>query len=360
VLGALLAEFDCPIGVAGTNGKTTASSMLASVFTAARKDTSFIIGGTVKQFSSGWRYGESRGFCIFESCEFRSSFLNFFPKISLILNISEDHMEYFKTRENLIGEFKKYVANTPSDGTVVYNCECEASRIAVSDFSGRKVTFGEKEGDFTFTAVSLENGLYSADILKNGEFFCRARLRVPGRHNLLNAVAAAAVADAAGLDPSAVEGGLSSYEGALRRFEYHCEINGAVVADDYGHHPDAYAVTFKAARDLGFKRIIAVHQPHTYSRTRMLMNEFADVLSSVDKVLVTPIYAARETNEEYNVSSEELVALLPNAELVPDFDAVADRIKELAQPGDLFITLGCGDIYKAARLTARKYGEKLF
>jgi UDP-N-acetylmuramate--alanine ligase len=148
--------------------------------------------------------------------------------------------------------------------------------------------------------------------------------------------------------------------GTGRRFEYHCKLNGAIVADDYAHHPDAYRVTFATARDLGFKRIIAIHQPHTYSRTKMLMDDFVAVLSTVDKVLIPPIYAARETNDDYHIYAQDVVARLKNAEFMPDFNAIADRVKELAQPGDLFITLGCGDIYKAAELITEKYGEEKF
>ena len=160
-----------------------------------------------------------------------------------------------------------------------------------------------------------------------------------------------------GISPEAVSKGLHDFAGTKRRFEYHCTVNGAVIADDYAHHPDAYEVTFKTARELGFKRIIAIHQPHTFSRTKMLMNDFAKVLSQVDHVIIPPIYAARETNDEYNVYAEDLVALLPNAEYQPDFEHIAQRVKEMAQPGDLFITLGCGNIYLAAELIARKYRD---
>ncbi len=227
-------------------------------------------------------------------------------------------------------------------------------------YLGKVVYFGKEKGDFTAEKIVINHGMPSFDILYEKEFFCHVDLSVPGRHNVYNALAAAAACHSAGLSASEISKGLHDYNGTCRRFEYHCKINGAVIADDYAHHPDAYRVTFATARDLGFKRIIAIHQPHTFSRTKMLMDDFVDVLSTVDKVLIPPIYAARETNDNYHVYSEDIVKKLDNAEYMKDFEAIAERVKELAQPGDLFITLGCGDIYKAAELITKKYGEEKF
>ena len=188
----------------------------------------------------------------------------------------------------------------------------------------------------------------------------RFSLSIPGRHNVLNAAAAIPAAYTVGVDMETIGAALKAFKGVGRRFEYHCTVNGAVVADDYAHHPDAYRVTFQTARELGFKRIIAIHQPHTFSRTKMLMEEFVEVLSTVDKVLIPPICPARETNDAYHIDARDVVDRLPNAEYMPDFEHIADRVKELAQPGDIFITLSCGDIYKAAELITKKYGEEIF
>ncbi|PWM45857.1 MAG: UDP-N-acetylmuramate--L-alanine ligase [Clostridiales bacterium] len=358
LLGNLLDGYKKTIGVAGTHGKTTTSSMITSIFLDAQKNPSAIIGGQMKQTGTSYIIG-SEDLCIFESCEYKCSFYNFFPTVSVLLNIAKDHMEFFKTEENLLACFTKYLDNTKPDGIVVYNAEDENSLKVISGYKGKTVSFGLEKGNFIMDKATLTGGFPKFDIIKNGAFFCHVDLRVPGRHNVKNALAAAAAADAAGLCAEDIGKGLSDYAGAGRRFEYHCTINGAVVADDYGHHPDAYRVTFNTARDLGFKRIIAIHQPHTFSRTKMMMNEFVDVLKTVDKVLIPPIYPARETNDEYNIYAEDVVKRLPNAEYMNNFNEIADRIKELAQPGDLFITLGCGDIYKAAELTAKKYGEKI-
>lgn len=359
LLGEILDGYSQTIGVAGTHGKTTTTSMITSVFLENGKTFSSIIGGIMKQLGKAYIIGSDDGTCIFESCEFRDSFLNFRPDISVVLNIAEDHMEYFKTKENLICSFKRYLGNTKPGGTVVYNCEDENSLIMVEDYTGKRLSYGLSEGDFHSSSCASEKGLYSFDLIAFGENKGKISLSVPGAHNVKNAVAAACACYAAGLPFDVIRKGLSAYKGAKRRFEYHCVLNGAIVADDYGHHPDAYDVTFRTARDLGFKRIIAIHQPHTFSRTQMLMDDFVSVLSTVDKVLIPPIYPAREKAEDFDVRAEDLVARLPNAEFCPDFDSIAERVNEIARPGDLFITLGCGNIYLAAELITKKYGNKI-
>ncbi|MDF2685523.1 MAG: murC [Clostridia bacterium] len=360
LLGAILNDYAYTIGVAGTHGKTTTTSMITSIFMAADEDPSALIGGHMKLIDASYRIGNNNKYCIFESCEFKESFLYFKSDISVILNIARDHMEYFKTLDNLIKSFRIYLDNTRDLGTVIANAEDKNSLKMLETYTGTVFTFGLEKGDFTAKDIKLDKGFPEFDVYFGGVLFGHIKLKVPGRHNVKNALAAITAGYIAGLDNESIIKGINQYNGAGRRFEYHCIINGAVVADDYGHHPDAYKVTFDTARDLGFKRIIAIHQPHTFSRTKMLMDEFVSVLKTVDKVLIPPIYPARETNDLYNVYSEDIVAKLPNAEYMKDFEQIADRIKELAEPGDLFITLGCGDIYKAAKLTTDKYGEKKY
>lgn len=361
LLGYILDGYRNTVGVAGTHGKTTTTSLITSVFLTAEKDPSAIIGGKMLDLGASYRIGEGDT-CIFESCEFKESYLHFRSNVSVILNIARDHMEYFKTLDNLLASFGRYTRNVRPGGTLVLNAEDENSRIMLerSGYQGKVVTFGLEKGDFTAKELHMEAGLASFTLLHNGEALGPVALRIPGAHNVKNALAAAAACYECGLTAEEIIRGLNVFRGVARRFEYHCLINGAVIADDYGHHPDAYKVTFDTARALGFKRIIAIHQPHTFSRTKMLMNEFCEVLSTVDKVLVTPIYPARETNGAYQIYAEDVVRNLPNGEFVPDFESVARRVRELAQPGDLFITLGCGDINKAAILTTELYGEKKF
>lgn len=362
LLGYILDGYKKTVGVAGTNGKTTTSSMLTAIFLESEFDTSAIIGGKIRQIGQSYVIGKTNDLCVFESCEYKESYLYFKSDISVILNISNDHMEYFKTTENLLHSFRTYCDNTKEGGTLILNADDENSvkMISLRPFDKRIVTFGEKNGDFRVANLVCDKGLYSFDMLHCGESLGRFSLSIPGRHNVFNAAAAIAAAYTAGVGVETIQSALKSFKGVGRRFEYHCTVNGAVIADDYAHHPDAYRVTFRTARELGFKRIIAIHQPHTFSRTKMLMDEFVEVLSTVDKVLVPPIYPARETNDLYNIYAEDVVKRLPNAEYMPDFEHIADRVKELAQPGDIFITLSCGDIYKAAELITEKYGEEKF
>ena len=365
-LGQILDGYHKTVGVAGTHGKTTTSSMITAMFLTAQKDPSAIIGGHMNLIGAAYRLSEKEDLCVFESCEFKESFRFFRSDVSVILNIGEDHMEYFKTLDNVILAFRNYLNNIKPGGTLVTNAEDKNVAKMLEGYEGNLYLFGLENGHFRAENITLEQGLPSFDLFfhpNNDEAkvcFGRVELSVPGRHNVLNALASAAAGYALGLTQEEICKGIHAYNGAGRRFEYHCTVNGAVIADDYGHHPDAYKVTFKTARDLGFKRIIAIHQPHTFSRTKMLMKEFVEVLSTADKVLIPPIYPARETNDDYNIYSEDVVAQLDNAELMRDFEHIADRVKELAQPGDLFITLGCGDINKAAILITKKYGEKIF
>ncbi len=354
LLGALLDGFEHTVGVAGTHGKTTTSSMITSVFLASGTDFSAVLGGNMKQLGSGYTIGNTNSVCVFESCEYKESYLHFRSDVSVVLNIAEDHMEYFKTHENLVKSFKKYLKNTKPGGTVVYNAEDAASLDMIDGYDGNSVSFGLEKGRFHAGNVKLDKGCGSFELYDGENLLGNVKLAVPGLHNVKNAIAAAAACTIYGLDADTVVRGLCLYTGAERRFEYHCVVNGAVVADDYGHHPDAYKVTFDTARSIGFKRIIAIHQPHTFSRTKMLMDEFVSVLSTVDHVLVAPIYAARETNDMYNIYAEDVVARLPNAEYCESFERIADRVFQMAQEGDLFITLGCGDIYKAALLISER------
>jgi len=359
LLSYILDDYKCTIGVAGTHGKTTTTSMIESILSAADKDPSALIGGKSTRLNASYKVGNNQDFCVFESCEYKDQFLSFHSDISIILNIAEDHMEYFKTADNLIASFRKYLDNTRENGTVIANAECIYSQNMLKNYSGKVITFGLEKGDITAKNVVLTNGLPIFDVYINNSFYAKIELSVPGLHNVKNALAAVCAVHILNLEKNDIINGLKNFSGVVRRFEYHCKINGAIIADDYAHHPDAYAVTFETARLLGFKRIIAIHQPHTFSRTKMMMKEFTDILKTVDLVLIPPIYAARETNDDYQIFSEDIVKVLPNAELMRDFDHIAERVKELAQPGDLFITLGCGDIYKAAKLINLKYGEKL-
>ena len=360
LLGEILNGYKKTIGIAGTHGKTTTSSMVTSILTEGVENPSAIIGGNMKNTGSGFLLGDDE-VCAFESCEFKESYLYFHSDISVITNIAEDHMEYFKTKENLLNSFRNYLDNTKEGGTVVLNAEDGYTKqmLEIRPYGGKIVTFGFEKGDFRIGNLNCDSGLYDFDIVYFGKR-THISLSVPGKHNAGNAAAAFAASYIYGIEPAKIAAGLKKFSGVKRRFEYYCKVNGAVIADDYAHHPDAYKVTLETARSLGFKRVIAIHQPHTFSRTKRLMKEFTEILSKFDYVIVTPIYAARETNDEYNIFAEDVVAKLDNAEYIPDYESVAHRVKELARPGDLFITLSCGDIYRCAEKITELYGEERF
>lgn len=360
LLGYILDGYKTTIGVAGTHGKTTTSSMITSVMEEGVENPSAIIGGHMKRSDSSFLAGGDE-VCVFESCEYKESYLQFRPTISVITNIAEDHMEYFKTLDNLLHSFRKYLDNTRPGGTVILNAENENSQkmLSLRKYDGKVLTFGFDKGDFHTENLSCDCGLYSFDVVY-GENRTHISLSIPGKHNVVNATAAFAAAYTYGIPAEKIAAGLKKFTGVGRRFEYYCKVNGAVIADDYAHHPDAYKVTLDTARSLGFKRVIAIHQPHTFSRTKMLMKEFVEVLSQFDHVIVTPIYAARETNDDYHIYAEDVVKNLPNAEYIPDYTSVAHRVKEMARPGDIFITLSCGDIYRCAEEITRLYGEEKF
>lgn len=360
LLGYILDGYKTTVGVAGTHGKTTTSSMITSIMTEAVAEPSAIIGGHMKRSDSSFLAGSDE-VCVFESCEYKESYLHFRPTVSVITNIAEDHMEYFKTLDNLLASFRNYLDNTRPDGTVILNAENEnsAKMLSLRPYGGKVLTFGFDKGDFHTENLTCDCGLYSFDVVFSGGRQ-HISLSVPGKHNVANATAAFAAATVYGIPPEKIADGLKKFTGVGRRFEYYCKVNGAIIADDYAHHPDAYKVTLDTARSLGFKRVIAIHQPHTFSRTKMLMNEFVDVLGKFDHVIVTPIYAARETNDNYNIYAEDVVAKLSNAEYIADYTSVAHRVKQMARPGDLFITLSCGDIYRCAEEITRLYGEEKF
>jgi len=343
LLGLVTSWYKKAVCVSGTHGKTTVSSMLTHIFLAENIDVSAVIGGKLKAINGSGKAGTS-DIMVCEACEFADTFLQLSPDISVILNIDRDHLDYFGTMDNLRLSFTKFCNLTSS--VLVINGDDENTRIAAgnSDFAGKTVTFG----------FGANNGYYPVnisgtefDLYRKGEFLTHISLKIYGVHNILNAVAACAAAIEAGCGPESASIGLSSFEGAGRRFERLAVIDGVTVADDYAHHPAEITVTLKTAKNLGFKRVWAVHQPFTYSRTAALLNEFADALSIADKVTLTEIMGGREKND-YNVCSKDLADKLGDCKVIADYDNVARFVSENVETDDLIITLGCGDVNKIA------------
>lgn len=347
LLGLITMQYPDTIAISGTHGKTTTTCMVTQILTLAGMDPSAAIGGKLPLIGSNSRAGDSE-LMVCEACEFVDSFLNLRPAISVILNIDADHLDYFKTMSNLIEHFSTFASLTSR--VLIYNGDDSNTLAAVKDYPHKKITFGfKKKNDFTAVEKSSRDGLRCFDILYKGEPFASISLKIPGKHNILNALAACAAAREVGATAEDIERGLNSFTGAGRRFEILGQINGFTVADDYAHHPAELEATLKAAKEMGFNRVWAVFQPFTYSRTVMLMEDFARVLQIADKVVLAEIMGSREVNT-YNVYSKDLAEKVPGSVWFSTFDEIADYVLKNAGQGDLVITLGCGDIYKAAKL----------
>ena len=344
--GALMRRYRNALCVAGTHGKTTTTSMCTHIIMAAGMDPTVMIGGTLPLLGAGHRVGQGDTI-IAESCEYCNSFLSFCPTVAVILNIEEDHLDFFKDLADIQLSFRAFAELVPAQGgTVIANGDDANTMEALADLDRDLVTFGLKGGDVSAANLSWERGLPSFDVMRDGVRFAHVKLNVPGIHNVKNALAAAAAAITLGVPAAAVEEGLSSFRGTGRRFEYKGRFHGADVYDDYAHHPSEVAALLSAAESLGYQRILCAFQPHTYTRTAALFDRFVEELKEADVVLLAEIYAARERNT-IGVSARDLAAKVPGSIFCPALEEVTARLRELARPGDLILTVGAGDIFRA-------------
>ena len=349
--GAIMRHYPNALCVAGTHGKTTTTSMCTHIFMAAEADPTVMIGGTLPLLHSGYRGGQGDTI-ILESCEYCNSFLSFFPTVAVILNVETDHLDFFKDLEDIKRSFRRFAELVPSTGSVIVNADNEGARSVAQGLDA--FTFGLEPGA-ACTAVSLreEKGRPVFDIHVHGQFYAHAELKVYGRHNVSNALAAASAAYVLGLPGEAVEQGLGSFTGAGRRFEYKGSFNGAEIYDDYAHHPDELHALLTTARGLGYRRLIVAFQPHTYSRTSKLFDRFVEELKLPDAAILAEIFAARETNTQ-GISSADLCRNIPGAVYCSTLDKVTEQLRKTAQPGDLILTVGAGDIYRAGERLLEK------
>ena len=320
-----------------------------------------LLGLVTSWYNSG-RAGSS-DVMVCEACEFSNTFLHLFPNISIILNIDADHLDFFKTMDNLRASFTKFCDNTTDILVVNGDDENTMRAVKASGFDKQIITFGktDKNRYYPENIKRISDFQTDFDLMENGSKIERISIHVPGAHNVLNAVAACAAALATGVTPENINKGLSTFWGAGRRFERLATIGGITVVDDYAHHPAEVAATLKTAKAMqDFKRVWAVHQPFTYSRTFTLMDDFASALEIADKVVLTEIMGSREKNT-YNVYSADLAAKIPGCKWFPTFEEVARYVADNAESGDMIITLGCGDVYKVAfrieEILREKYGE---
>lgn len=348
-LGELTRCFTDTICISGTHGKTTTTSMISMCFLEALKDPSIQVGAFLNAIDGNYKVGNSEHFII-EACEYVESFLKFSPKTEVILNIDNDHLDYFKTFDNIKNAFIKYTKLLPDDGLLVINGDDKNCLDLPQYTSANVLTYGIENIDTNFYAKNIQydnDGFPEFDVYKNNEFFAKIKLSVPGTHNILNALSCIALCDYYKIDKKYIQNALKKFAGAHRRFEFKGKLNGASIYDDYGHHPTEIVATSKALNSKKHNKSWVVFQPHTYSRTKNLLSDFANALLNFDNVIVLDIYAARETNT-FNISSEDLVnkivSLGKTACYMPNFDDCVSFLKDNVKENDIVLTLGAGTV----------------
>ncbi|NBJ88177.1 UDP-N-acetylmuramate--L-alanine ligase [Acutalibacter sp. 1XD8-36] len=356
MLGMLTEKYPQLVAVSGTHGKTTTTAMLTQIFIEAGADPSAIIGGKLPIINSNCRVGKSDTI-ICEACEYVDTFLQLHPAVSLILNIEPDHLDYFKTLDNIVKSFRQFAVQT--DRLLVVNAANPSVMEAVEGLEREIVSFGLDSSCDYYPADLNEEPSACEDftLMCRGEALGRVNLAVPGKHNMLNALAAAAAAHSLGIAPEAICSALEHFGGVHRRFEILGQFDGVTVADDFAHHPTELTAVLSSAMRMGYRQVWAVFQPHTYSRTYTFLNDFAEALALPDHLIMTEILAVREENT-YNIHTSDLAAKVPGSVWFDGFDKIAEYVMENAKPGDLILTLGGGDIYKCANLIVERYKNR--
>ncbi len=348
LLGQLMTNYETPIAISGTHGKTTTTSMLSHILLEAETDPTISVGGILNAIGGNIRVGNSDIF-VTEACEYTNSFLNFYPKISVILNVEEDHMDFFKDIHDIRNSFHKFSALLPEDGLLVVNKNIEELETITDGLVCNVVTYSETQ-DADYSAANIEFdelGNASFDLIKYGTYVDRIMLSVAGNHNVSNALGVIAVADALEIPLDVIKKGILSFTGTVRRFEYKGERNGFTIIDDYAHHPTEIRATLTSAQNYPHKDIWCIFQPHTYTRTKAFFREFAEALSLADHIILADIYAARETDTLGMTSealAEELKKLGADAYYLPSFEAIENFVLEKVIHGDVLITMGAGDV----------------
>ena len=338
--GVIMQEYKNAICFSGTHGKTTATSMMTHILMEANWDPTVMIGGYLPILQAGHRIGHGDTI-VMESCEYCDSFLNFFPTVAVILNVEEDHLDYFKDLKQIEASFHRF-AELATD-RIIANGDDANTKDALEGLDYLSFGFGENN---RVRAVNISSDYRSFDVVCDGQLYCHLNLQVLGAHNVLNALGAASAAWALGIDGQSVSRGLATFTGAERRLQFKGEFNGAKVYDDYAHHPGELAATLKAVRCMGDNRVVIAFQPHTYTRTKALFEDFIRELKNADVVVLSEIYAARERNT-IGISSRDLCERIPGSVYCETLPEVTEYLRSIAQPGDLILTVGAGDIYRA-------------
>ena len=338
--GVIMREYQNAICISGTHGKTTTTSMVAHILMEAEKDPTIMIGGYLPLLHAGHRVGKGDTILL-ESCEYCDSFLNFFPSLAVILNIEADHLDYFNDLADVEKSFRAF-AQLSTKGILANGDDANT----VETLAGLEyISFGFGQQN-RIRAVNISEDWRTFDVCCDGEKYCTIQLSVYGQHNALNALAAAGAAWSMGIPGDAVQRGIAGFHGAGRRMEHKGVFCGAQVYDDYAHHPGELEATLAAVRTMGYQRVIVAFQPHTYTRTKALFSEFVEQLKKPDVLVLAEIYAARERNS-VGISSKDLQAQIPGSHYCETLPEVTQLLKELARPGDIILTVGAGDIYRA-------------
>ena len=355
LLGQMMHNFKTPVAISGTHGKTTTTSMTSYIFLEADMDPTISVGGILDAIGGNIRVGGHDTF-LTEACEYTNSFLHFFPKISVILNIDADHLDFFKDLDDIRHSFRKFAQLLPDDGTLIVNSEIEHLDQLTKGLTCKIVTYGmDASSDYYASNITFDEFAHpSFDCYKGDTLLGHFVLHVPGIHNVSNALASIALADQMGVSMEHTRIGLEKFGGTKRRFEKKGEIGGVTIIDDYAHHPTEIEATLHAAHNYPHKKLWCVFQPHTYTRTKALMDDFAKALTLADHVVLADIYAARETDTlgiSSSMLAEKVNALGGCADYFDSFDKIETCLLENCKPGDVLITMGAGDVVKI--------GEKL-
>lgn len=350
LLGQIMKNYETPIAVSGTHGKTTTTSMISHIFLQNNSDPTISVGGILKSIDGNIRVGKS-GLFVTEACEYTNSFLSFYPKISVILNIEEDHLDFFKDITEIRSSFRQFAQKLPSDGTLVIHGGIDGIEEVTRDLPCSVYTYGLEDGyDYVAKNISFDSYAHASfDLFINGQKEQTISLNVPGIHNVLNSLASICVARTCNIPMNSILKGLLGFHGTNRRFEYKGEFHGVAVIDDYAHHPTEIRASLLAAQKYPHKKTWCVFQPHTYTRTKAFLSEFAEALTLADNIVLADIYAAREKNTS-NISSqnlqEEIGKLGKKAYYFPSFEEIETFLLKNCVHGDLLITMGAGDILK--------------
>jgi len=343
--GYIMRGYKNAICIAGVHGKTTTTSMVTQILLAAEADPTIMIGGTLPILGSGYRVGKGDVIAV-ESCEYYNSFHNFSPTVAVILNVDADHLDFFKNLDELKSSFRKFASLVPQGGHIVCNGDDVNTIDALAPLGRELLTFGFNDNArVRGVNVCAKGKTPTMDVLYDNNLFCTIKLKMPGMHNLQNALAATAALLSIGVCAKAIEEGLYNYTGVGRRFEYKGSFNGADIYDDYAHHPSELQALLDAVSTLDYNRVILAFQPHTYTRTKALFSDFVRELSRPDITFLTAIYAARESNDT-SISSDVLAQAVCGAKCCPDFLQLAEEIRDIAREGDIILTVGAGDIYQ--------------